>query len=228
MRALAQNFRAALLRGDAAQAKQSAAIMFEKSGATHAEEELSQLESRHAAPLSARRQCACSIAHGPAAAARAPRAALAAEEEAFSGYGPIPVRNFQPIQLIFLNLPFERARVQPPGHFELHLESAESNEIATNQGSIDATLKFETNRTVLGGSLGVGHGLRSRARRADDLALRRFPRSVHRQRRRSLRQLQSRAQPLPQQLVRRIQCAARRRHVSSTARTSRSTSATSG
>jgi hypothetical protein len=85
-------------------------------------------------------------------------AAPAAEEEAFSGYGPIPVRNFQPIQLIFLNLPFERARVQPPGHFELHLESAESNEIATNQGNIDATLKFETNRTVLGGSVGVGHG----------------------------------------------------------------------
>ena len=34
MRALAQNFRAALLRGDAAQAHQSAAFMFEKSGAT--------------------------------------------------------------------------------------------------------------------------------------------------------------------------------------------------
>ena len=85
-------------------------------------------------------------------------ARAAEEEEAFSGYGPIPVRNFQPIQLIFLNLPFERARVQPPGHYELHLESAESNEIATNQGNIDATLKFETNRTVLGGSVGVGHG----------------------------------------------------------------------
>jgi len=84
-------------------------------------------------------------------------AARAADDE-FSGYGPIPVRNFQPIQLIFLNLPFERARVQPAGHFEIHLESAESNEIATNQGVIDATLKFETNRTVLGGSVGVGHG----------------------------------------------------------------------
>jgi len=34
MRALAQNFRAALLRGDAAQAKHSAATMLEKSGAT--------------------------------------------------------------------------------------------------------------------------------------------------------------------------------------------------
>jgi hypothetical protein len=81
-----------------------------------------------------------------------------AQDEAFSGYGPSPVRNFQPIQLIFLNLPFERARVQSAGHFELHLETAESNEIATNQGVIDATLKFETNRTVLGGSIGVGRG----------------------------------------------------------------------
>ena len=33
MRALAQNFRAALLRGDQAQAQQSAAAMFQKSGA---------------------------------------------------------------------------------------------------------------------------------------------------------------------------------------------------
>jgi Protein of unknown function (DUF3187) len=89
--------------------------------------------------------------------------ASAAEENVvaheFTGYGPIPVRNFQPIQLIFLNLPFERARVQPHGHFELHLETAESNEIATNQGDVEATLKFETNRTVLGGSVGVGHDL---------------------------------------------------------------------
>ena len=85
--------------------------------------------------------------------------AVRAADEEFTGNGPIPVRNFQPIQLIFLNLPFERARVQPPGHFEVHLETAESNEIATNQGGIDATLKFETNRTLLGGSVGVGHGL---------------------------------------------------------------------
>lgn len=84
--------------------------------------------------------------------------ARAAADE-FSGHGPIPVRNFQPIQLIFLNLPFERARVQPCGHFELHLETAESNEIATNQEGIEATLKFETNRTVLGGSVGVGHAV---------------------------------------------------------------------
>jgi hypothetical protein len=73
--------------------------------------------------------------------------------EEFSGFGPIPVRNYQPIQLIFLNLPVERARVLQPGEFTLFVESVESNEIATNQGTIDAVLKFETNRTVLGGSI---------------------------------------------------------------------------
>ena len=79
---------------------------------------------------------------------------------AFVGYGPIPVRNFQPIQLIFLNLPFERARTLVPGQFDLHLESAESNEIATHdEDNIQAILKFETNRTVLGGTVGVLPGL---------------------------------------------------------------------
>jgi hypothetical protein len=73
----------------------------------------------------------------------------------FTGAGPLPARNFQPIQQIFLNLPFESARVLEPGAIRLRLESAESNEIATEQGSVEATLKFEQNRTVIGGSLGV-------------------------------------------------------------------------
>jgi len=75
--------------------------------------------------------------------------------EAWRGYGPLPVRNFQPIQLIFLNLPFERAAVLTPGTFAVHLESAESNEIATEQGDVEALLKFETNRTVFGATVGV-------------------------------------------------------------------------
>jgi hypothetical protein len=79
--------------------------------------------------------------------------------EEFTGYGPLPVRNFQPIQLIFLNLPFERARSLRPGELAFHLESAESNEIATNQEGIQALLKFETNRTVIGGAAGVAPGL---------------------------------------------------------------------
>jgi hypothetical protein len=82
----------------------------------------------------------------------------AAQSAEFSGAGPIPVRNFQPIQLIFLNLPFERARTLSRGAFALHLETAESNEIATNQEDVQALLKFETNRTVLGGRVGVTPG----------------------------------------------------------------------
>ncbi|MBP1684059.1 MAG: uncharacterized protein H6Q33_202 [Deltaproteobacteria bacterium] len=74
-----------------------------------------------------------------------------ADAEEFSGFGPIPVRNYQPIQLIFLNLPFERARTLQPGAFALSIESAEINEIATNQERIDAVLKFETNRTEFTG-----------------------------------------------------------------------------
>ena len=81
------------------------------------------------------------------------------QAEEFTGGGPLPVRNFQPIQLIFLNLPFERAQVLAPAEFELHFDSAESNEIATNQEDVQALLKFETNRTVLGGSVGVLRGL---------------------------------------------------------------------
>src|SRR6266849_5494383 len=84
---------------------------------------------------------------------------LVADADAFTGAGPLPVRNFQPIQLIFLNLPFERAQVLPAGALEVHLESAESNEIATNQEGVQALLKFETNRTVLGGSYGAAPDL---------------------------------------------------------------------
>jgi hypothetical protein len=84
---------------------------------------------------------------------------LPAGATGFAGHGPIPARNFQPIQSIFLNLPFERARVLSTGEFEARLESAESNEIATHHGNVQAVLKFETNRTVLGGGAGLVPGL---------------------------------------------------------------------
>jgi len=81
-----------------------------------------------------------------------------AAAQSFTGYGPIPTRNFQPVQQIFLNLPFDRARTLAPGEILLRLESAESNVIATNQVELDAVLKFEQNRTVLGGTVGVVDG----------------------------------------------------------------------
>jgi len=84
--------------------------------------------------------------------------ARAAGADEFTGYGPLPVRNYQPIQLIFLGMPFERAQTLRPGAFAIHLDSAESNEIATEQKNIQATLKFETNRTVLGGAYGIAPG----------------------------------------------------------------------
>ena len=77
----------------------------------------------------------------------------------FSGYGPLPARNFQPIQLIFLNLPVERARTLGEGEFVLRVETAEINEIATDNPPTEALLDFETNRTVLGATVGVRPGL---------------------------------------------------------------------
>lgn len=73
----------------------------------------------------------------------------------FEFVGPAPTRNFQPIQLIFLNLPFESAATLDRGGLALLLQSAEISEIATSQGAIDATLKFESNRTVLGARYGL-------------------------------------------------------------------------
>jgi hypothetical protein len=80
-------------------------------------------------------------------------ARLAAAE--FEFVGPAPTRNFQPIQLIFLGLPFESAATLERGGFALLLQSAEINEIATTQGPITSTLKFESNRTVLGARYGL-------------------------------------------------------------------------
>lgn len=69
--------------------------------------------------------------------------------------GPVPARNFHPIQLIFLNLPFETAAVLDEGAVAVLINSAESNEIATARGPVDAVLKFESNRTVLGARYGL-------------------------------------------------------------------------
>ena len=73
----------------------------------------------------------------------------------FDFVGPVPTRNFQPIQLIFLNLPFESAATLESGGLAVLAESAESNEIATTGGPITSTLKFETNRTVFGLRFGL-------------------------------------------------------------------------
>lgn len=69
---------------------------------------------------------------------------------AFDFSPPVPTRNFAPLQILFLNPPFESAATMSAGEIGLLVQSAESNVIATSQGRIDATLKFEQNRTNFG------------------------------------------------------------------------------
>jgi hypothetical protein len=80
---------------------------------------------------------------------------VSAEAGEFNFTPPVPTRNFAPLQLIFLNPPFEPAATLPPGDLGLLVQTAESNIIATHQGGIEATLKFEQNWT----NFGVRYGL---------------------------------------------------------------------
>src|SRR5262249_9379460 len=90
----------------------------------------------------------CAIAVGLAAALCGRSAVLQAQE--FEFVGPAPTRNFQPIQLVFLNLPFESAVTLPAGEFAFLTQTVEISEIATTQGHIESTLKFESNWTNFG------------------------------------------------------------------------------
>lgn len=82
-----------------------------------------------------------------------------AQAEEFYGFGPIPVRNYQPIQLIFLNLPIARARTLAAGVVEAHLETVESNTIVkVAEPQLQAEVKVETNRTVIGAAFGLRPG----------------------------------------------------------------------
>jgi hypothetical protein len=90
----------------------------------------------------------CTIAALAAALLGISSSALQAQE--FQFVGPAPTRNFQPIQLIFLNLPFESAATIAPGELSLLTQTVEISEIATTQGTIESTLKFESNRTNFG------------------------------------------------------------------------------
>jgi len=65
------------------------------------------------------------------------------------GKGPLPVRNFNPVQLMFLALPGEGANVLPKGRYEIRFGMAESNAILVENQvspSVVAVLKFETFR----------------------------------------------------------------------------------
>jgi hypothetical protein len=66
------------------------------------------------------------------------------------GLGLFPVRNFQPIQLMFLGMPGDRAAVIPKGALEIRTELAETSTVfRETSGSFNATMQFETLRTGL-------------------------------------------------------------------------------
>lgn len=66
------------------------------------------------------------------------------------GYGPVPVRNFQAIQLLFLGMPGDRAAVVPKRTLDVRVELAETAQIFDEQGvGTTARVKLETLRSAL-------------------------------------------------------------------------------
>jgi uncharacterized protein DUF3187 len=66
------------------------------------------------------------------------------------GFGPFPVRNFQPIQQLVLNMPGDRAAVLKKGVLDVRLELAETSSIFNDTGpQTNVTMKFETLRQGL-------------------------------------------------------------------------------
>ena len=76
--------------------------------------------------------------------------------------GPFPVRNFNPIQLMFLTLPVEAAPLLPAKRSQIRMEMAESSVILSEQHSnpdVDAVLKFETFRFAFALRYGISDRL---------------------------------------------------------------------
>ena len=66
------------------------------------------------------------------------------------GFGPFPVRNFQPIQQLVLSMPGDRAAVLKQGVLDVRLELTETASIFRDQSSqANVTMKFETLRSGL-------------------------------------------------------------------------------
>jgi len=66
------------------------------------------------------------------------------------GFGPFPVRNFQPFQQLVLTVPGDRAAVVKQGTLDVRLELAETASIYNdNSPPINVTVKFETLRSGL-------------------------------------------------------------------------------
>src|SRR5512133_559541 len=66
------------------------------------------------------------------------------------GFGPFPVRNFNPLQQLVLNMPGDRATVLPKGGLDVRLELAETAAVYSElSAGPTAQVKFETLRTGL-------------------------------------------------------------------------------
>ena len=66
------------------------------------------------------------------------------------GFGPFPVRNFQPFHQLVLSLPGDRAAVVKPGTVDVRLELAETASVYNeNSPQTNVNVKFETLRSGL-------------------------------------------------------------------------------
>jgi hypothetical protein len=66
------------------------------------------------------------------------------------GFGPFPVRNFNPLQQLVLNMPGDRAAVVSPGTLDVRVELAETAAVYSQQTpDASAQMKFETLRNGL-------------------------------------------------------------------------------
>src|SRR4051812_144921 len=64
------------------------------------------------------------------------------------GFGPFPVRNFQPLHQLVLSMPGDRAAVLRKGVLDVRLELTETASIFREESSrASATMKFETLRS---------------------------------------------------------------------------------
>ncbi len=66
------------------------------------------------------------------------------------GLGLFPVRNFQPIQLLFLGMPGDRAAVIPKGTLDVRIELADTSSVFRDTSNLnDSTMLMETLRSGL-------------------------------------------------------------------------------
>ncbi|MEW6544445.1 MAG: DUF3187 family protein [Nitrospirota bacterium] len=73
-----------------------------------------------------------------------------AGDAAAEGYGPFPVRNFQPLQMLFLGMPGDRAAVLKKGALDVRVELADTATVFDDRIlPTTATMKFEQLRSGL-------------------------------------------------------------------------------